>query len=396
MTEVLQPFMPDWISPPGDTIADLIEEREWSQVDLAKRLGYTTKHVSLLLNGKAPITEETALKLANVLGSNASFWLSREAQYRAKLAQQEAEKDFQKWVSWLDELPVKELMDQGVILKQRRDTKNKPAIVRELLRFFGVASPKEWQNYYANMEAAFRRTRTEQSDVGAISAWLRRGEIEAEGLNCPKYNKAKFKSAVQAIRQLTLLPSEEFMPQMRQLCLDAGVVFCLVPAIPRAHTSGVARWLNPHKALIQLSLYGKTNDRFWFTFFHEAAHILLHGKKEIFLDEWEKGEKLESQQEAEANQWAKEFLIPHEYEPELPQLRSKESVNAFASKLGIHPGIVVGRLQYEEVIQMSWMNDLKARFEKMFSPLEQQPEDDFAQAASYVLDKNKELYERLS
>ncbi|MEQ8757399.1 MAG: helix-turn-helix domain-containing protein [Coleofasciculus sp. G1-WW12-02] len=396
MTEVLQTFTPDWISPPGDTIADLIEEREWSQTDLAKRLDYTPKHVSLLLNGKAPITEETALKLANVLGSNASFWLSREAQYRAKLAQQEAEKDFQKWVSWLDELPVKELMDQGVILKQRRDTKNKPAIVRELLRFFGVASPKEWRNYYANMEAAFRRTRTEQSDVGAISAWLRRGEIEAEGLNCPKYNKAKFKSAVQAIRQLTLLPSEEFMPQMRQLCLDAGVVFCLVPAIPRAHTSGVARWLNPHKALIQLSLYGKTNDRFWFTFFHEAAHILLHGKKEIFLDEWEKGEKLESQQEAEANQWAKEFLIPHEYEPELPQLRSKESVNAFASKLGIHPGIVVGRLQYEEVIQMSWMNDLKARFEKMFSPLEQQPEDDFAQAASYVLDKNKELYERLS
>ncbi len=90
MTEVLQPFRPDWISPPGETIADLIEEREWTQADLAKRLGYTTKHISLLINGKAPITEETALKLENVLGSSASFWLSREAQYRAKLAQQEA------------------------------------------------------------------------------------------------------------------------------------------------------------------------------------------------------------------------------------------------------------------------------------------------------------------
>ncbi|MGB7443553.1 MAG: ImmA/IrrE family metallo-endopeptidase [Coleofasciculaceae cyanobacterium] len=396
MTEVLQPFTPDWISPPGETIADLIEEREWSQANLAKRLGYTTKHVSLLINGKAPITEDTALKLESVLGSSVSFWLSREAQYRAKLAQQEAEVDFQQWVPWLDELPVKELMEQGAIQKRRRDAKNKPAIVRELLRFFGVASPEEWQKYYVGMEAAFRRTRTEQSDVGAISAWLRRGEIEAEGLNCPQYNKAKFKSAVKAIRQLTLLSREEFVPQMRQLCWDAGVVFFLVQGIPRAHTSGVARWLNPHKALIQLSLYGKTNDRFWFTFFHEAAHILLHGKKGIFLDELDGGEKLESQQETEADQWAKEFLIPHEYEPELPQLRSKESVKAFASKLGIHPGIVVGRLQYEEVIPMSWMNDLKARFEKMFSPLEQQPEDDFAQAASYVLDKNKELYERLS
>ena len=80
MTDLLQTFTPDWISPPGDTIADLIEEREWSQVDLAKRLGYTKKHISLLINGKAPITEETALKLENVLGSTTSFWLSREAQ----------------------------------------------------------------------------------------------------------------------------------------------------------------------------------------------------------------------------------------------------------------------------------------------------------------------------
>jgi HTH-type transcriptional regulator/antitoxin HigA len=91
MTEGKQTFRPDWISPPGETIADLIEEREWSQADLAERLGYSTKHISLLINGKAPITEKTALKLENVLGSSASFWLSREAQYRAKLARQEAE-----------------------------------------------------------------------------------------------------------------------------------------------------------------------------------------------------------------------------------------------------------------------------------------------------------------
>ncbi|HIK12330.1 MAG TPA: HigA family addiction module antidote protein [Oscillatoriaceae cyanobacterium M33_DOE_052] len=359
MTEVLQPFRPDWISAPGETIADLIEEREWTQADLAKRLGYTTKHISLLINGKAPITEETALKLENVLGSSASFWLSREAQYRAKLAQQEAEADLRQWVSWLDELPVKELMAQGVIAKQRIDAKNKPAIVRELLRFFGVASPQEWRSYYGDIEVSFRRTRTDQSDVGAIYAWLRRGEIEAEKLTCQKYNKAKFETAVRAIRQLTVLEPEEFLPQMRQLCGDAGVVFCVVPAIPGAHTSGVARWLNPHKALIQLSLYGKQNDRFWFTFFHEAAHILLHGKKDIFLDNWDGGQEIESEQETEANQWAKEFLIPPKFDSEFSNLRSKKKVISFANTIGIHPGIVVGRLQHEGIIQMGWMNDLK-------------------------------------
>lgn len=395
MTEVLQTFTPDWISPPGDTIADLIEERGWSQVDLAKRLGFTTKHVSLLINGKAPITEETALKLESVLGGSAGFWLSREAQYRAKIAEQEAEVNWQEWIPWLDELPVKELMEQGAIPKRRRDAKNKPAIVRDLLRFFGVASPADWQGYYAGMEASFRRTRTEQSNTGAISAWLRLGEIEAEGLSCPKYSKAKFQANVHAIRRLTVLPPEEFMPRVKQLCWDAGVVFFLVPAIPGAHTSGVARWLNAHKALIQLSLYGKTNDRFWFTFFHEAAHILLHGKKEIFLDEFDRGEKLESEQEREADCWASEMLIPAEYEVDLPSLKSKQAVQEFAAQLEIHPAIVVGRLQHGGMIPMSWMNDFKIRCDGVLTSSNQQLYD-FDPAENNVLNENPELYEPLS
>jgi HTH-type transcriptional regulator / antitoxin HigA len=360
MPEVLQTFTPDWISPPGETIADLIEEREWTQLDLAKRLGSSKKHVNQLISGKAPITEETAIKLESVLGSSASFWLSREAQYRAKLAEKESIADFQEWIPWLEELPIKELMDRGTIPKLRRDANHQPAIVRDLLRFFGVASPEEWRSCYVSMEVSFRRTRIEQNNVGAISAWLRQGEIEAEKLSCPKYHKTKFESAIQTIRKLTLLSQAEFVPQMQKLCWDAGVVFFLVPAISGAHTSGVARWLNPHKALIQLALDGKTNDRFWFTFFHEAAHILLHEKKDIFLDEWDGGESLESLQEQEADRWAKEFLIPLAYETELPKLRSKESVTAFADRLGIHPGIIVGRLQHEKLIQMSWMNDLKS------------------------------------
>lgn len=86
MTELTRPFTPDWISPPGETIADLIEDRDWTQAQLAERLGYTPKHASQLINGKASITEETARKLESVLGSTAEFWLSRETQYRAQLA----------------------------------------------------------------------------------------------------------------------------------------------------------------------------------------------------------------------------------------------------------------------------------------------------------------------
>ncbi len=359
MTEDLHTFCPDWISPPGDTIADIIEEREWTQTDLAKRLGYTTKHISLLINGKAPITEQTALKLETVLGSSARFWLTREAQYRAKLAPQDAAEDLRNWVSWLDELPVEELMAQGIIPKQDSDAKNQPNLVQEMLRFFRVASPQEWRNYYGGKEAAFRPIQAQPRDVGAILAWLRLGEIEAEKFNDPKYNSGKFEAALQAIRQLTVLSPEEFLPQMQQLCRNAGVMFCLVPTLSRAQTSGAARWLNPHKALIQLSLDGKQNERFWFTFFHAAAHILLHSKKDIFLDNWDGENRISSKQEKESDEWAKNFLIPPEFEVELSQLRSKDRIIIWARKLGIHPGIVVDRLQDEGIIPINWMNDLK-------------------------------------
>ncbi|MEH2234968.1 helix-turn-helix domain-containing protein [Nostoc sp.] len=359
MIETTRTFAPDWVSPPGDTIADILEERDWTQVQLADRLGYTTKHISLLLNGKAPINEETALKLERVLGSTTAFWLNREAQYRAGLARIEEESRLKGWTSWLDQLPVKELMNQGVIPKWRLIAKNKPGLVKKLLQFFGVASPQDWQNYYAGMEVAFRRTREEQSDVGAISTWLRLGEIRAEQLDSPKYSKPKFEKAVREIRTLTVLPPEEFELQMQKLCLEAGVVFVLVPSIKKAHVSGVARWLNPHKALIQLSLFGKTNDRFWFNFFHEAAHILLHDKENIFLDEWDSGESLKSEQEGEADQWSREFLIPPEYEGELAKLKYETDVIDFAERIGIHPAIVVGRLQHDHLIGPSWMNGLK-------------------------------------
>ena len=360
MTEQDPPFTPEWVSPPGDSITDAIEERDWTQVQLAERLGYTEKHVSLLLNAKVPITEESAQKLSRVIGSTPEFWLRREAQYRAQLVQIEEKERLQSWIPWLDRLPVKDLMKQGAISKRRLDAKNKPEIVKELLQLFGVASPDNWETCYEQKQVAFRRTRKEQSNVGAISAWLRLGEIEAEKADVPKYNKAKFEKTVQEIRKLTVLSQAEFMPQLQQLCNEAGVILAIVPAIPCAYTSGVARWLNPHRALIQLSLYGKQNDRFWFTFFHEAAHILLHDKKDIFLDDSGNGDRLESQQENEANAWAREFLIPSEYDVELCALRSREDVIGFAERVGIHAGIVVGRLQYDKVIEHnSKLNTLK-------------------------------------
>jgi len=359
-------FAPDWASPPGESILDLAEERGWTQAELAERLGYTEKHVSLLINGKVPLSMDAALRLERVLGSTVDFWLALETNYQKHKARLEAAQLHENWVHWLDELPLKELMSSGAIAKHRIDAKQKTKLVDACLRFFGVASPDEWQAHYGGMQVAFRRSRVEQSDLGAISAWLRLGERELEKLDAPRYDRDRFEKALKIIRTLTSQPPEVFEPEMRRLLNEAGVLFALVPSIPRAHVSGVARWMNGTRPVIQLSLYGKTNDKFWFTFFHEAAHLLLHAnskdeKKSVFLDDPSSSGN-DSPQEKEANDWAGSILIPSTFVPALVGLKTKAAVAGFAEQIGIHPGIVVGRLQHDGLIPPSWMNELKRSF----------------------------------
>ena len=365
MTEQEQTFSPDWVSPPGDTISDLMEERDWNQVELARRLGFSAKHLNQLIKGKASLTDDTALRLERVLGATANFWLNREAGYRERLARLSVKERCRGWVGWLDKLPLADLKKAGVIPDRRITNAVKPDLVERLLGFFGIASPDEWERHYGGMAASFRRTREKQSDIGAITSWLRMGEIEAEAQETPKYSKIKFERALKQIRELTVLSPEEFAPQLRELCADAGVKLVFVPAIPRAHVSGVARWLNAHSPLIQLSLYGKSNDKFWFTFFHEAAHILLHAgqKTDIFLDDPGTANQ-SSQQEKEADQWARDALISPAYSYESLSLQGEGSIHEFAAQLNIHPGIVVGRLQHEGLVGYATrLNKLKDRFE---------------------------------
>lgn len=369
MTELAErsadtPFAPDWVSPPGDTILDLLEERGWTQQQLADRLGYSLKHVNQLIKAKVPLTEDAAMRLQNVLGASVGFWLTREAQYRERVAVLDAVERQATMVPWLERFPIKEMMDIGVLTKQRMDAKSRPSLVGELLGFFGVASPDQWESQYGCMELAFRRSREDQADVAAISAWLRMGERIAEKLDGPAYDEARLKVALTEVRKLTCQTPQEFQPRMQRLLHEAGVAFVLVPALPRTHVSGVARWLHTRRPLIQLSLYGKQNDRFWFSFFHEAAHLLLHcgQKKFVFLDDQSKAES-SSKEEQEANAWARDFLIAPRAASMLSEIpKTKVAITEFARSVGVHPGIVVGRMQHDGLLNVKWLNDLKVSF----------------------------------
>ncbi len=360
MTDMQWSYSPSTVSAPGATLQELLDERGMNQKELAARTGRPVKTINEIIRGKAQITPETAVQLERALGLPATFWNEREAHYRGYLARVEADQAALKWLGWLDELPLKEMMEAGVLPRTRLSASNRRGLLDACLRFFGVASPEDWRKVYQKPQTAYKRFMADKSDPGAVAVWLRQGELEAQKLDCAAFNRAGFKVALDEIRGLTCVAPEEFLPRLTKLCAQNGVALALVPAIPRAHVAGASRWINK-RALIQLSLYGKWNDRFWFTLFHEAGHILLHERDEVFLDDFSDAHR-KNHFEREADEFAANHLIPEGNAQMLRTLRSEVSIREFAKRIGIHPGIVVGRLQHEGILPFGTLNHLKERY----------------------------------
>lgn len=346
-------YAPPDVSPPGETLRELLEERALSQAELAERMGRPKKTISEIINAKAALTPETALELELVLGVSADFWNARERNYRSALARAEQLARLAADVTWAKAFPLRVLRQRGWLPESRDPAE----IVRSVLEYFGVASRSQWEALATSAGVSYRKSAAFEVDKFALSAWLRRGEIEAQSVRTSPYDAAEFRRALSDARQLTRESPAAFVERVSALCAKAGVVVRFVPALPASRVSGAARWLAPHRALIQLSHRYKTDDHLYFTFFHEAAHLLLHGKREVFLDTAE----AEGRDEEEANAWAADFLIPRDDLTAFVvqgDLRA-ESLVRFAEQLGIAVGIVVGRLQHERVVPFSRFNPLK-------------------------------------
>lgn len=355
-------FSPDWVSPPGETIEDLLEEHGWTQAELAERLGFTPKHVNDLVHGRVPISASAAQRLSRVLGSTMDFWLVREAQYRAAMERRKAVEEAAASADWLGELPLAWMRKQGLVHVIR----DKGRQVLEAFEFFGVASVEAWRASYESPLTAFRASDKFDRKIGAVATWLREGERQAKATVCEPFDRTKFRDTLEDLKALTSeTDPSTFVPKLVERCAAAGVAVVFFPAPPGCPASGATRWLTPDKAMMVLSLRYKSNDHLWFTFFHEAGHLILHGKKVLFI---EGIDGLDGKSEDEADRFARDLLIPSADSPKLEALGrrgrvSKAEVQAFATKVGIAPGIVVGRLQKEGWLPWSHMNDLKVRYQ---------------------------------
>ncbi|TFB75307.1 addiction module antidote protein, HigA family [Cryobacterium glaciale] len=338
------PYVPDRISSPGETLRETLEALPLSQSDLAVRTGLSTKHISQIVLGTAALTHETAIKLERATGVPARLWNSLESQYRDWQSRASERESLAGSLDWLKQMPVAALRKSGIIQATHHDRETQ---LQEILEFFGVASVGAWRAAWAEPSAAFLQSAAFIADAGAVAAWLRLGELEASKLAVQPFDKAALRAILPKLRALTVLEPDVFWPQVQELCARAGVAIVLIPEVTGARASGATRWLSPSKALVQLSLRHKRNDHFWFALFHELAHVLLHGKKDVFVEHslGKDGGRLEA--EKQANDFAARTLIPLEADALIENVHTYSEVKTLASKLGIHPGIVAGRIQHD-------------------------------------------------
>ena len=352
-------YCPDYLTTPGEVLLDYLEDLAMTQVELADRTGLAKKTVNEIVKGKAQITPETARKLEKVIGRPAHFWRNLERQYqddKARLAERER---MASGIEWLKRFTVKKMIDFGWIPKH----KDKADQVESLLRFFGIASPDQWETVYRRYQVSYRQSKSFEFSVESLSAWLRRGEILARGVSCAPFDRTRFQEVLEEIRSLTLEQPEFFVPRLKELCSSAGVVVLFVPELPKCRVCGATRWIGDNP-VIQLSLRYKSNDHLWFSFFHEAGHILKHGRKDVFIDF--KEVDLDKEEE-EANAFARNKLIPPAAFKAFVRRRAftRADILSFAEEVGIAPGIVLGRLQHDEILPYThYLNsELKISYE---------------------------------
>jgi HTH-type transcriptional regulator / antitoxin HigA len=346
-------FQPDWTSAPGETISDLLAERDISLADFANRMNFSAKDATDLLEGRSTITIDVARKLKETVGGSVEFWVSRDYQYREDVARLTAT-DRQ----WLHDFPLSDMVKFGWLAPVHPTNE-----VEACLEFFGVTSVGQWHQRYARVEqlAAFRTSRSFESRPAAVAAWLRRGEIEGASIECKPWDPSLFANSLTQIRKLTREKDpKKFLPRLTEICAESGVAFVVVRCPTGCRASGATRMLAPDKILIQLSFRYLADDQFWFSFFHEAGHALRHANKGLFVDGI--GDET-SVEESEANDVAIRAIIPEEMRNDLERLRCDSThIIRFAQSVGVAPGLIVGQLQHAGRLAHNRLNTLKRRY----------------------------------
>ncbi|APY10273.1 XRE family transcriptional regulator [Seonamhaeicola sp. S2-3] len=348
-------YYPESVTHPSEFLKEILEEKQMGAKEFAVKTGKPEKTISAVLKGKSAITSEMAILFEQVLKVPAHFWMEAQKNYDEYKARIEFQKNIDSAKEWAKAFPYAKMANHGWVAATRKIEEK----VINLFEYFGIASLKAFEDYYFNQktQVAFRISLKNQDNALAIASWLRHGEIQAQNMTVAKYSQSALKKSLPKIKELMVNQPDNFFSELRAICANVGVKLVYTPCLPKAPIHGSTRWIGD-TPLIQLSGRYKRNDSFWFTFFHEIGHILLHGKKYISIENIEiEGELKEY--EKEADDFAAKWLLSKQEEAEILSNDELfvEDIVFYAKKFKTHPACIIGRLQHLKKIDYNVGNE---------------------------------------
>jgi len=334
---------------PGEFLEETIEELGMSQAELANRLGRPVQAINEIIKGKKSITSTTALELEDVLGIPSHIWIGLESEYQIVLAKQEELRLMEEESSMAKKFPYADLVKLGFVKATRKAVER----VNELKRFFSVAKLAQIPHVKA-YQPAFRVASQDNVSHEAIASWIQATMLKAKAIETEKFNKKKLKENLLKIKLLMNEDLNEAIREIQKVLNSCGIVLVMLPHFKNTKIHGATFWLDSNKAVIAMTLRGSYSDIFWFSFFHEVGHILLHPKREVFLEDDCVDSKLK-EQEDEADKFASETLLPNkEYNKFISENNfTRSNILAFAKQLNIKPSIIVGRLMHDKLVEFN-------------------------------------------
>lgn len=340
---------PAEVFPPGEYIKDELDARGWSQAEFAEILGRPARLVSEIINGKRAISPETAKEIAAAFDSTPELWMNLESAYRLSRAKND-EGAVARRAKLYQAAPVKEMIRRCWI----RGSDSVEVLEKQVLDFFGIKDleeePQFWP-YAARMSAAYTTlTRT----------WLFRARHLARSVHAKGFGPGGVQDALDGLRGLLLEPEE--VRHVPHVLTEAGIRFLVVEHLPQTRLDGACFWLDQASPVVVLSLRYDRVDWFWHTLMHELGHIerrhgLHDGEQPVDVDLFGRrpsgggAPKPEIEREADAT-----LIPPEELESFIARvgpLYSQQKIRRFAGQLRVHPGIVVGQLQFRSEIDYS-------------------------------------------
>lgn len=350
---------------PGKHIEEYLADEDMTQTEFAKRLDVSKALVSKLVNGDAELNEDLIARLSDVMGTSREYWRNLNVSYLDKKRQIDNKEQLEKEEEIVRKIDFSFWTELG-ILKPASKAVDK---VKQLRKYLNISDLTVLER--PDLLTRYRRTtnKAQEKNIISTNAWIQTAINYSKNEHVAKINLNYLTENLPKIKAMTTQDPQIFIPQLREILAQSGIKFVLLPYLKNSELNGAVKWINHgENALLMMNNKLKNSDVFWFSLFHEIKHVYQEKKKIIIITPSKKtliDDSTDKVLEDEADNFARDYLINeadyNKFSSDKSNLK-RDSIIKFAEKEGIHPGIVVGRLQKDRIIPYHEFNQLKVRY----------------------------------